>query len=350
MVEGPLMGAHIREEIRFKSNSMIMSQDPANTRQTEEGATPRTAKAVDSARPGGPVSGPGFVGEKFDFFREIGCMLILAAQREREGKSKDSISGVDKWWVAKQRWGGGPTHWGQLASEVYDDEDPSLSPEERRLQEEKRQRDADEKVRQKDGRSPINFNDISVDDLMANNAPTIPGLPGDPIHGSRRKKLRSLERPPGKDQETRDGKLLAYVPPFRKKWYQDWQKLRPNTPMWDDKIIYSHFGKDNNSEFDDIFMVTSVNHHVALLRMRVHPDYIAWIDSGKEVPNEESSHGLKKNILYVQRSCWYDMFDVQARKEFLTALWGVMSWINRNHADEAELGRVTAKSKAGPKP
>lgn len=346
MVEGPLMAAHVREDVRFKSNSRISLHDAASAQEAEGGAAASAAKSTNAIVSKPPVSGPTFVGEKFDFFRELGCMLILAAQREREGKAKDSISGADKWWVTEKRWGGGPTHWGQLASEIYEDEDPSLSPEERRLQEEKRQREVEEKARPKDGKEPMNLDNISVDDLMASNAPTIPGVPGDPLLGPRKKKLRSLERPPGKEQEMRDGKLLAYVPPFRKKWYQDWQKLRPNTPMWDDKIIYSHIGKDKNSEFDEVFMVTAVNHHVALLRMRVHPDYVAWIESGKEVLDEEGPEGLKKNVLYVQRSGWYDMFDIPSRKQFLTALWGVMSWINRDHLDKAEFEKLEAKTKA----
>ena len=342
MVEGPLMAAHCREEVRFKQTPSLASPETLLGGSTAEGTgrssdTPATAK--------GPPSGASFVGERFDLFREIGGMLILATQRAREGKSKDSYSGSDKWWATEKRFGGGPLKWGQLASEVYEDEDPSWSLEEKKLQEEKRQREADARERGKSGKQPFDATHIGIDDLMANNAPSLPNIPGDPLLGPRKKKLRSLERPPGKEEEVRDGRRLMYVPPFRKRWYQDWQKLKPNTPTWDDKIIYKHIGKLDTSEHDDIYMISSVNHHVALLRMKVHPEYLAWVESGKPVPEGEEDNGLRKDVLYVQRSTWYDMFDVQSRREFLTVLWRVFCWLNRNYIDQAERDKMEERRK-----
>jgi len=343
MVEGPLMAAHCREELRFKQNPSLASPEDllAGATMVSTGQAPRK-----SATSRGPPAGPPFVGERFDFFREIGCMLILATQRAREGKSKDSYSGADKWWVAEKRFGNGPLRWGQLAIEAYEDEDPSWSPEERKLQEEKRQRQAEEKENGKNGKEPLNSANIRIDDLMANNAPPVSNVPGEPISGPRKKKLRSLERPPGKEEEVRDGRRLMYVPPFRQKWYTDWQKLKPNTPVWDDKIIYKHIGQRDTSEWDDIYMISSVNHHVALLRMRVHPDYLAWVESGKEVPQEGTDDGMRRDVAYVQRSTWYDMFDVQSRRHFLIALWRVMCWLNRNCIDQSEYDKMEERRKA----
>lgn len=343
MVEGPLMAAHCREEVHFKQNPRVASAESLLGGTTMEATGQTTPKP---ATPKGPQSGPAFVGERFDLFRDVGCMLILAAQRAREGKSKDSYSGADKWWVTEKRFGGGPLKWGQLASEVYEDEDPSWSPDEYKLQEEKRRREAEEKERGKNGKEPLKSSQIGVDDLMANNAPSLLNIPGEPLSGPRKKKLRSLDRPPGKEEEVRDGRKLMYVPPFKKKWYQDWQRLKPNTPMWDDKIIYKHIGKRDTSEFDDIYMISSVNHHVALQRMKVHPDYLAWVESGRPVSPEEGEEGLRRDVLYVQRSIWYDMFDVQARREFLTQLWRVMCWLNRNYVDQAEYDKMEEKRKA----
>lgn len=343
MVEGPLMAAHCREEVCFKQNPRIVSAEALLGGSTLEGTGQNPQKP---APPKGPSSGPGFVGDRFDLLREVGCLLILAAQRAREGKSKDSYSGADKWWVTEKRFGGGPLKWGQLASEVYEDEDPSWSPEEKKLREEKRQREAEEKEKGKNGKEPINSAQIGIDDLMANNAPTLPNIPGEPLSGPRKKKLRSLDRPPGKEEEIKDGRRVMYVPPFRRKWYQDWQKLKPNTPLWDDKIIYKHIGKRDTSEYDDIYMISSVNHHVALLKMRVHPDYLAWLEDGKAVPQEEGEDGLRRDVLYVQRSNWYDMFDVQSRREFLIALWRVMCWLNRNYIDQSEYDKMEERRKA----
>jgi len=343
MVEGPLMAAHCREEVRFTQNPRLASAESLLGGSTMEETSQITPKPAGPKR---PQSGPAFVGERFDLFRDIGCMLVLAAQRAREGKSKESYSGADKWWVTEKRFGGGPLKWGQLASEVYEDEDPSWSPEEQKLQEEKKRREAEEKERLKNGTEPLKPSQISIDDLMANNAPSIPNSPGEPLAGPRKKKLRSLDRPPGKDEEVRDGRKLMYVPPFKKKWYQDWQKLKPNTPMWDDKIIYKHIGKRDTSEFDDVYMISSVNHHVALVRMTVHPEYLDWVETGANVSAEEGEDGLRKDVLYVQRSIWYDMLDVQARREFLVVLWRLMCWLNRNYTDQAEYDKMEERRKA----
>lgn len=339
MVEGPLMAVSCREEVRFASNVKRPSAQELLAGQPLE----RTGVPSNQATPKPTAQPSNFVGEKFDLFREIGCMLILASQRRREGKSKDSFAGADKWWVSKERWGGGPLKWGQLASEVYEDEDPSWSPAERRLQEEKRQREEDQKSKAKE----LKPETISIDDLMANNAPTLPRVPGEPLQEPRKKKLRSLDRPPGKEDEIKDGRRLMYVPPFRKKWYQDWQKLKANTPLWDDKIIYKHIGKTPDSQFDDIYMVTSVNHHVALIRMRVSSEYLEWIESGQEVADEGAvDPNMKKNVLHIERSTWYDMFDVAARSKFLIALWRLMCWLNREHVDPAEFEKMEAKRRA----
>lgn len=343
MVEGPIMAAHVREEVKFKQTPRLAAAEALLT-----GSTPADGTGGQPTKPVTPksaASSHNFVGERFDLLREIGCMLILATQRAREGKDKDTFSGADKWWVTKQRWGGGPTKWGQLASEVYEDEDPSWSPEEKRLQEEKRQRAQEDRARSKSATAIVESSAIriDIDNMMANNAPTIPSLPGDPLAGPRKKKLRSIDRPLGKEEEMREGRRLMYVPPYRKKWYQDWQRLRPNTPIWDDKIVYRHIGKLGGSDFDDIFMVTSVNHHVALLRMKVHQQYLEWLETGAEVV-EEVVESLRKDVLHVQRSTWFNMFDIQDRREFLIALWRLMCWLNREHVDQDEYNKMQRKA------
>lgn len=164
---------------------------------------------------------------------------------------------------------------------------------------------------------------------MATSAPIIPASPGDPItHSPRRKKLRSLDRPAGKAEEFKDGRRLMYMPPFKKKWYQEWQKLRPNAPVWDDKIVYKRIGTEGDAAFDEIYMLSSVNHHIALVKMKVHPDYLAWLESGDEV-KAEVIDGSRKDVLHVQRSKWYDMFEKEARKELLVCLWRLMCWMTR---------------------
>lgn len=326
-VEGPVMAIATRDELRFKEKSGLETPDKT-----------------------------GFVGERFDLLREIGWMLILASQRAREGQEKPA-NGLDKWWTTKQRWGGGPTKWGQLASEIFEDEDPSWSPEEKKLQEDKRKQQEEERTKGIDVKA-ADPKKLDVEDLIANGSPDTtkaPALPGLQTGGPptalrsdldirpKRKKMRSMDRPPGDEVVLKDGRRLMYVPPFKKKWYQDWQKLRPNAPTIDEKIISKKIGIDTKTGFDEVFMVTSVNHHVALVKMKVHPDYLAWLETGRFVPNDETSD-MKRNVLYVSRSTWFDMFSVEARKEFLVALWRTFCWINRDHIPQAEYERIRQQS------
>ena len=115
--------------------------------------------------------------------------------------------------------------------------------------------------------------------------------------------------------------------------------------MWDDKIIYKHLGKVEGASFDDVYMVTCVNHHMALVWMKVHPDYLAWLETGAEVSSEEVE-GLRKDVLHVQRSNWYDMFQVGARTELLIALWRLMCHLNRGSIDQTEFEKVEQLKKA----
>lgn len=327
-VEGPLMAVHIRDELRFKAKEGLLSPEK----------TP-------------------FVGEKFDLLREVGCMLILAKQRAREQDGQtDKLSESNKWWVSQPRWGGGPTKWGQLAHEIFEEDDPSWSPEEKKLQEEKRKRTEEEHAKGLEAKlAAVNSKTLGLEDLLANAERTLPGSSMTPAEQQqqRRRKFRSMERPPGHDPSSmKDGKRLMYTPPFRRKWYQEWQKLRPNTSTQDDRVIYKQIGKQDEQKggFDDIYMVSSVNHHISLVKMRVHIDYLEWLESGKEVhgtpdtgpeSNSTSKSSEKSpNVLYVCRSKWYDMFDVESRKELLIAMWRVMCWINRKVVPEAEVAKV----------
>jgi hypothetical protein len=127
--------------------------------------------------------------------------------------------------------------------------------------------------------------------------------------------------------------------------------------------------KDPSTEWDEIYQISSVNHHVAIMKMRVSRRYLRWLetgdvegegeDNGKDGRSERrlrsegeeeggggmraphlhgdnpaKEHALKEgneaDVLSIQRSPWFDMFDVDARKEFLVGLWRVMCWLCRD--------------------
>ncbi|OAG43451.1 hypothetical protein AYO21_02388 [Fonsecaea monophora] len=317
MVEGPLMAIHCRHEVRFKSRDGLLN----------------------------PTSD--FVGEKFDLFREIGGMLMLAKQRAREGQTLSKEPSEHQWWAIKSRWGGGETRWGQLASEVFEDEDPSWSPDERRLQLGKREQEEEERRKAEAAAA------ADLKNLQPENAVSGPSSPSE----RPKKKKRSGEAggSPKDKVEFKDGRRLMYVPPLRRKWYQEWTKVRPNGPHWDEKLIYRKIGKPSQDEgpsgWDDIFMISAANHHACILRMSVHEDYLDWLEFGKEgrsLPDSQETAGdvkadqRKEHVLYVSRSPWLDLFEVEQRKELLTAIWRILSWINRHEVPREEVEKMEA--------
>lgn len=312
MVEGPIMAMHSRAEVRFKSREGLLI----------------------------PTSD--ILGERFDLFREVGCMLLLAKQRSREGQKSIRHPAEHEWWASKSRWGDGETKWGQLASEVYEDEDPSWSPEEASLQKLKRDQD-EEQERLAEAAAAADLKNLRTDDLIANTSPS----------GERpKKKKRSGEGngsggKSGSKIEYKDGKRVMFTPPIRRKWYHDWTKIRPNAPTWDEKVIYRRIGQRSKElggdGWDEVYLLSAANHHVCMMKMQVHEEYLEWLEKGEVVRVDDAGvaeERKKRNVLYVSRSRWYDLFEVEQRKELLTGIWRIMCWINRDEVPKQELEKL----------
>jgi hypothetical protein len=111
--------------------------------------------------------------------------------------------------------------------------------------------------------------------------------------------------------------------------------------------------KDHDDEagtWDDVFIVSSLNHHISLLRLTVHDKYLEFLLSGTLPPSSfppshtnppqepsEENQGEKGgreerghwSIPLLRRSEWFDLLDTKSRCEAFRALWGVMAWLNR---------------------
>ncbi|KAK5061482.1 hypothetical protein LTR84_008026 [Exophiala bonariae] len=312
MVEGPIMAVHSRSEVRFKTREGLQSPNSD------------------------------ILGERFDLFREVGCLLLLAKQRSREGTQPVQHPAEHEWWASKARWGCGETRWGQLASEVFEDEDPSWSPEEASLQKKKRDQD-EEQERLVEAAAAADLKNLRTDDLIAQTSPS----------GERpKKKKRSGDGigsggKSGSKIEYKDGKRVMFTPPIRRKWYLDWTKIRPNASTWDEKVIYRRIGQkskeDGGDGWDEVFLLSAANHHVCMLKLQVHEEYLEWLEKGEVVKVENGSvseEQRKRNVLYVTRSRWYDLFEVEQRKELLTGIWKVMCWVNRYEVPKQEMEKM----------
>jgi hypothetical protein len=74
-------------------------------------------------------------------------------------------------------------------------------------------------------------------------------------------------------------------------------------------------------------MVSSLNHHISLLKLRIHPAYLEYITEGKlpnEAPSDPDWFSPK-----LQRTRWFDLFNVDDRIEAMRGIWGLMSYLMR---------------------
>ena len=211
---------------------------------------------------------------------------------------------------------------------------------------------------------------------------------------------RAAESKRKEDGEFKDGRRVMYTAPIRRKWFRDWTIVRPNASNWDEKVVWRRVGApevvsemeqkdvapavaersseqhdqpakeaamatdgqkppseqspttetkeqqpqaDNDDSFDEIYQLSCVNHHVALLKVRVSKRYLRWLE-GKETKPKEMTEA---DILQLQRSKYYDLFNVAERTEFFEALWRVMCWLMRDESNHRqELQRVVGGGKA----
>ncbi|KAK6373814.1 uncharacterized protein PV06_02690 [Exophiala oligosperma] len=300
-VEGPLMGVHSRMEVRFRP------------------------------RDGSNDSPNDFVGEKYDLFREVSGLLMLAKQRAREGQTPSKEPHQDHWWALRHRWGGGPTRWGQLACEVFEDDDPSWSPEERQLQLDKRTQEEEERKRTDVLATATDLNNLKPEDLLSLETSS----------GNVRPKKKKKGDDDSKDKaEYKDGRRLMFTAPIRRKWYQEWTKVRPNSSTWDEKLIYRRIGvPDPEQGWDDVYMLSAANHHVCLVKLSVHENYLQWLETGN-TKHQALKSGRQDHVLYMTRSRWFNLLDVDQRKELLTGIWCVLSWLNRDEVPKVELEKM----------
>ena len=74
-------------------------------------------------------------------------------------------------------------------------------------------------------------------------------------------------------------------------------------------------------------MVSSLNHHISILKLRVHPLYLQYLSDGTLPESPSLSRDWCSPKL--QRTRWYDLFDVGDRTEAMRGLWGVMHYLMR---------------------
>lgn len=76
-----------------------------------------------------------------------------------------------------------------------------------------------------------------------------------------------------------------------------------------------------------IFMVSSVNHHISIIKLTIHDEYTDCLTSGKlpdPLPTDPEWSRPK-----LQRSQWFDLFEEEQRVKAFQGLWGIMTYMTR---------------------
>ncbi|KAH8661376.1 hypothetical protein BGZ60DRAFT_433201 [Tricladium varicosporioides] len=227
---------------------------------------------------------------QLDLAREVVAVLLTAQQRAREGRTENKF-GEGKWWATKQRWGGGPG--GPIGREADKIDGLAAIPASGT--------GTDEKI-------TLPVRDESERGVAAETR-RIFGING-PSPNKRTKR--------GK---TADGNMAIY---------ENYRKLLPPSSTWDRRARYCPIGKlSAEAGFDDVFMVSALNHHVSIVRVRV-PEKLLNVLSG-----DETNEGWEK--LPMWRSKWYDLFIGVERVEAMELVWGMVSYLMRSNDIQDEI-------------
>jgi hypothetical protein len=77
------------------------------------------------------------------------------------------------------------------------------------------------------------------------------------------------------------------------------------------------------SDREQVFLISSLYHHVSVLKLRVHESYLDYLTDGilpSCVPADNSWSSPT-----VQRTRWFNLFAAEDRAEAARGIWGVMA-------------------------
>ena len=222
-----------------------------------------------------------------DLARELIAALVTAQHRAREGREEKRI-GEGAWWATKPRWGGGPG--GPIGREVDV------------------QSGADETVGDKDAQQSENL-PAAVAEASAPARPF--SRPSTLMGGSAGKGAKRLKK---------SGNLPMY---------DNYRMVRPPAAAWDKKTKYSAIGRAKGVDYDDIFVISSLFHHVSVLRVRVPDQLLAVLDGAPDAVEGAEGRGKSWGRLEVRRSKWFDLFQAEERVEAMQLIWSMMAYLMR---------------------
>ncbi|TVY84755.1 hypothetical protein LSUE1_G000566 [Lachnellula suecica] len=221
---------------------------------------------------------------RLDLAREVIAVLLTAQQRAREGKTEELFGekkcGEPKWWISKPRWGGGPG--GAI------------------------------------GREPDKTDDLAT---------IVGGIVPEKVVGAEKKDVAAEAKraiggingpsPSKRSKRVKEGSNMQI--------YEKYRQMMPPSSTWDRRARYSAIGKESSAQgYDDIFLISALNHHVSIIRVRV-PDKLLSALEGKDRGHWER--------MTMWRSKWYDLFIAEERVDAMQVVWGMMAYLMRKIED-----------------
>ncbi|GAB1317238.1 hypothetical protein MFIFM68171_07448 [Madurella fahalii] len=301
----------------FSSGCTFVFRSPATREEARAGIVEGPVAAVSARNAtsfppadstGQPTTAPDR-DSVLDLARELVAALITAQHRAREGRTEKRI-GENAWWATKPRWGGGPG--GPIGREI------------------EMQSGADETIGDKDAPPPERpsppSSSSSASDAMA--LPRRPFSRPGSLPGS---SSSSSGRESGSAKGAKRLKKSGNHP-----MYDNYRMVRPPASTWDKKTKYAAIGRAKGAGYDDIFVVSSVLHHVSILRVRVPDRLLAVLEGEVEDGGDNGTGARSWGRLEVWRSQWFDLFKVEDRVGAMQLLWSMMAWLMR---EDAEGGR-----------
>lgn len=74
-------------------------------------------------------------------------------------------------------------------------------------------------------------------------------------------------------------------------------------------------------------MISSLNHHISVLKLRVHRLYLKYLLEGALPEEEHTDSAWCSPIL--KRTRWFDLFNVDDRAEAMRGIWGILAYLMR---------------------
>lgn len=133
---------------------------------------------------------------------------------------------------------------------------------------------------------------------------------------------REIERDGGPEGTIPRGGPVPKRPRKTMPIYDNYRMVRAPASTWDRRAKYEAIGRCKESHHDDIFVISSLFHHVSLIRVRVPLRLLEVLDGSPEPDATRRSW----ETVPAWRSRWFDLFDIDQRIAAMQLIWGMMAY------------------------